>query len=176
MTRLGTKILIVGSGGAGKSTLALRLGARTGLPVIHLDRHFWKPGWQQPELSEWRAEVASLITAPAWIMDGNFGDTMLARVQACDMIVFLDLPRWVCMARVVMRAVRYRGKRRPDLPDGCPEQLDGEFLLWLWNFPKNSRPRILEKLAAGGSGKTVLRFTSQRQVDEWLRGLPDPTR
>jgi adenylate kinase family enzyme len=40
------RVMVVGSGGAGKSTFAGALGAHTGLPVTHLDWHFWRPGWE----------------------------------------------------------------------------------------------------------------------------------
>jgi len=42
------RVMIIGCAGAGKSTLARKLGAITGLPVIHLDREHWRPGWVEP--------------------------------------------------------------------------------------------------------------------------------
>ena len=67
------RILVVGSGGAGKSTFARRLGELTGLPVVHLDRHFWRAGWKATPTDEWNTTVAQLAATPEWIMDGNFG-------------------------------------------------------------------------------------------------------
>jgi adenylate kinase family enzyme len=168
LARLGQRILIVGCGGAGKSTLARGLGAATGLPVVHLDCHYWKSGWRATPREQWHADVAALIQAPAWIMDGNFGDTLRPRVEACDSILFLDLPRWVCFAGIFIRLLRYRGKTRPDLPAGCPEQIDREFLLWVWNFPERSRPRLEHAIAEYGKDKLVLRFTTRRQIERLL--------
>ena len=67
------RILILGCGGAGKSTLARRLGAATGLPVVHLDGLYWQPGWVAMERAAWRRTVENEIAKDAWIIDGNFG-------------------------------------------------------------------------------------------------------
>jgi adenylate kinase family enzyme len=69
------RVLILGGSGAGKSTLARILGERTGLPVIHLDQHYWRRGWVMPTPEAWKAQVAELVTRPAWVMDGNFAST-----------------------------------------------------------------------------------------------------
>ncbi len=69
------RVAVVGSGGAGKSTLARELGQRTGIPVIHLDEHFWKPGWVATAAEEWRAVQNDLLAADCWIVDGNYGGT-----------------------------------------------------------------------------------------------------
>lgn len=59
------KVLIIGSGGAGKSTLSQKLGAKLAIPVIHLDMHFWKPGWVEAERTEWRANVEAMCKQEA---------------------------------------------------------------------------------------------------------------
>lgn len=69
------RVLVIGCGGAGKSTLARQLGEATGLPVIHLDAHYWRPGWVETPKETWRAAVDELIAADAWIMDGNYSGT-----------------------------------------------------------------------------------------------------
>ena len=51
------RVLVIGCGGAGKSTFARELGARTGLPVVHLDRLYWKPGWVPTPPGEWELVV-----------------------------------------------------------------------------------------------------------------------
>jgi len=47
------RILVIGCGGAGKSTLAREIASRTGLPLIHLDELHWKPGWVGTPKDEW---------------------------------------------------------------------------------------------------------------------------
>ena len=82
------RVMIIGCSGSGKSTLARTLVARTGLPLIHLDREFWSAGWIAMEEAAWLRRVEELISAPRWIMDGNYGGTLAARVRAADTLFF----------------------------------------------------------------------------------------
>ena len=70
--------------GSGKSTFARALAARTGLPVIHLDLHYWKPGWAQPTDTEWRERQRTLLAGEAWIIDGNHNETLPLRLTIRD--------------------------------------------------------------------------------------------
>lgn len=168
------KILVIGSGGAGKSTFAARLGSLTGLPVIHLDAHFWKPGWVEPSQEEWDKTVAGLISGEAWIMDGNYGRTLETRLAACDTVIFLDRPRLLCLARVVWRRIRFSGQVRPDMGQDCPEHLDWEFIRWIWNFPATHRPKILQRLADLPPGQRAIVLRTRADIDTFFRSLPDP--
>ncbi|MCK6459455.1 MAG: DNA topology modulation protein [Planctomycetes bacterium] len=164
------RVLVVGSGGAGKSTFAARLGAATGLPVVHLDAAFWRPGWVEPAEGEWQRIVADLVARDAWIMDGNFGGTLDVRLAACDTAIFLDRSRWLCLLRIFRRLLRYRGRSRPDMAPGCAEGFDLEFLRWVWNFPTKSRPQVVAKLAAAAATRRVVTLRSDREVDRFLSG------
>ena len=163
------RVLVIGSGGAGKSTLAARIGERTGLPVVHLDALYWHAGWRPTPPDEWAARVDALVAREAWVIDGNYSRTLDARLAACDTVVFLDLPRLVCAARVVRRWIRYRGRARPDMAPGCDERLTAEFLRWIWDYPRLRRPGILRRLAAPGRRAVVLR--SRRDVERFVAGL-----
>jgi len=70
--RIGRRVVVTGMAGAGKSTFARQLSAKTGLPVIHLDVHFWKPGWVEPSDQEWRDVQSKLLAGEEWIADGNY--------------------------------------------------------------------------------------------------------
>src|SRR5687767_8178275 len=86
------RVMIVGNGGAGKSTLARALGERTGLPVVHLDALYWQPGWVEPPREEWRATQRQQLAGSDWIADGNYGGTMEERLRLADAVVLLDHP------------------------------------------------------------------------------------
>ncbi|THJ64008.1 adenylate kinase [Candidatus Frankia alpina] len=169
------RVLVVGSGGAGKSTLARELARQSGLPAVHLDRHFWRPGWVATPVEEWRAVVASLVAKPAWVMDGNYGGTLDLRIPAAELIVFLDLPRRITIARVVRRWARWHGRNRPDAATGCPEKLDLAFLRWLWNYPRDGRARLLRALDTHGAAARVVRLCTAREVRLWLGAVPTPS-
>ena len=117
---VGHRVVVTGMAGAGKSTFSRALSAETGLPVIHLDVHFWKPGWTEPSEDEWREKQRELITSDEWILDGNYHATLDLRLERADTAVFLDTPWWVCAWRALVRGVR----KRPvgfQLPNGCDE-------------------------------------------------------
>jgi adenylate kinase family enzyme len=168
------RVLVVGSGGAGKSTLARELARQAGLPVVHLDRHFWRPGWVATPVDEWRAIVAGLVTKPAWVMDGNYGGTLDLRIPAAELIVFLDLPRRITISRVLRRWARWRGRNRPDAAPGCPDRIDVAFLRWLWNYPRGGRIRLLRALDAHGASARVVRLCTSREVRLWLGAAAAP--
>jgi len=162
------KIAIIGSSGAGKSQLARAMGEALGLPVIHLDKEHWQPGWTEPPKDKWRDRVTELVKRGSWIIDGNFGGTMEIRIAAADTIVFLDLPRTVCCWRIVKRWVTYRAGTRPDMAEGCHEKFDLKFLKWVWDFPKRSRPTVLRRLDAADKNKQIIRLRTRSEVAAFL--------
>ena len=89
---IGRRVLVTGMAGSGKSTFSRSLAAKTGLPVIHLDLHFWKPGWVAPSEREWREKQRGLLAGDAWIADGNYHETLDLRLERADTVVFLDTP------------------------------------------------------------------------------------
>jgi adenylate kinase family enzyme len=165
------KILVIGSGGAGKSTLSRQLGEVLGLPVIHLDSEYWNAGWEPTPKAKWQQTVEHLITQDAWVMDGNYGGTLDLRLEAADTVIFLNMPRLLCLWRVVKRRWQYAGKTRPDMASDCPEQLNWEFLNWVWTYPTRRRSTILNKLANLPPDKTVVILRSPAEVKQFLRRL-----
>lgn len=147
------------------------MGAITGLPVIHLDAHFWKPGWIESSPEEWPRRVAEIARPDAWIMDGNYGGTLELRIGLADTIVFLDIPRLVCLTRVVRRRLAYGGRARPSLPDGCHERLTLDFLHWIWTYPTKRRPGILKRLEDLGHSKRVVHLRGVGAVRRFLDAL-----
>ena len=105
-------------------------------------------------------------------MDGNYGGTLERRLAKCDTVVFLDLPRVVCLARVLKRRLQFRGRARPDMNPGCPERLSWEFLSWIWNYPVQKRPKILARLARLHPGQKSVVLTSQSEMDRFFQSLP----
>ena len=163
------RVLVIGSGGSGKSTLAARIAARTGLPLIHLDQLYWRSGWVATPANEWTRNVQELAARASWVMDGNYGGTLDLRLAACDMVVFLDVPRLRCLWRVLWRWMRHRGRSRPDMAPGCTERLDMEFVRWIWTYPQRRRPGVLAKVAAAGKPLAILR--SSADIDSFVASL-----
>lgn len=162
------RVAIIGSGGAGKSTLARRLGEVLGLPVIHLDREYWQPGWAEPPKAEWQQKVEELVKREEWIIDGNFGGTMEIRLAAADTVVFLDFPNTICLLRVLKRRLMHWDKTRPDMGDGCKEKIDLEFLGWVWNFRKTTKPKIEQRLLRLERSVRIVRLRTPGETKAFL--------
>lgn len=163
---------MIGAGGAGKTTVALELGRILALPVVHLDTLYWLPGWIPRTPGEWEALQRAALAGDSWIADGNFPGTMDFRLGRADTIVFLDLPRLLCLWRALYRRRRLRGQARPDLPPGCVEgRIDRGFVAFLsevWRFPHEGRPRLLGLLARYEEGRDVVVLRSRAEVTRFL--------
>src|SRR5687767_7739917 len=152
------RVIVIGSGGAGKSTFSKRLGEILRIDVHHLDALYWHPGWVETPKPEWKKIVEDLIQRETWIIDGNYSGTLELRLKACDTVIFLDVMRTVCLWRVLKRAILYRNERRPDMAKGCDERLDLQFMRWIWNYPKRTRAKVLGRVEESPPGVRVIRL------------------
>ena len=136
--------VILGLGASGKSTLAIHLSEITGLPVIELDKVFWRPGLAATPRDEWIKLQERLVQENGWIIDGDLGpyDAVEVRLEAADTIIFLDFS----LVRCAWRAIR-RSRERAD------------FWLWLLRYRRQSRPFLMEAIAkyAGYATPHVIR-------------------
>jgi adenylate kinase family enzyme len=167
------RILIIGSGGAGKSTLSRCLQKLLGIPLVHLDSIFWKPGWVETPRPEWKRIVCELVQGDSWIMDGNYSGTLDIRIDACDTIIFLDLPRTTCSWRVIKRLITSYNATRVDMAPGCEEKLNLDFLRWVWQYPRKARPGILSHLQQNAVGKKIIHLRTVRDTEEFLSNLTE---
>jgi len=163
------RVLVIGSPGAGKTTLSTRLAAKLNVPVHYLDLHHWLPGWTYRDGAEARETVRAIAETPAWIMDGNFAETFDLRMPRADTLVWLDYPRATCIRRILMRAIKGYGRQPPDLPDGCPETFDLQVLRFAWRFPAESRPQIVAATERFGQHLRVFRLEGDHDVATFSR-------
>jgi adenylate kinase family enzyme len=165
------KVLIIGSGGAGKSTFARRLGEVTGIEVVHLDRLYWNPNWVETPKDEWKRILNKILERDSWIMDGNYSGTMEMRLKECDTTIFLDLPRALCLWRILKRVILYRKGTRPDMAEGCREKLAWDFLKWIWTYPAETKPKVEGLLKRFQDTKTIVCLKSNEEIENFLSGL-----
>jgi adenylate kinase family enzyme len=162
------RVVVLGSSGAGKSTFARRLGAATGLPVVHIDQLFWRPGWVESEKDVYRARLAQAVAQPRWIIDGNYLSTIDDRLARADRVILLDRTRSACLIRIGRRIALSYGRVRPDMAEGCPEQIDWAFLKYVWDFPNTQWPQIIAALDRGQAWDRTATIKSDREADAFL--------
>lgn len=166
------RILVMGSSGSGKSTFSKRLSAITGIPLVSVDALFWKPGWVESDEDEFHARLAAAARQPCWIMDGNFTSHLVElRRDACDTLIWFDLPRATCMMGILTRVAKSYGRVRPEMAEGCPEKIDFEFFRYVWTFRERIRPKLLAYFEGLRPDQTFITFTDRAQADRYLRDL-----
>lgn len=163
------RIIVVGSQGSGKTRLAVNLGRKLDLPVVHLDVLYWQPGWTPSDTASFRTRVAEAIAGDAWVVDGSFSglafDLTIARA---DVLVVIHRPRWVCQWRILWRSAFDRDKTRPDLPEGCPEQFDWKLMKEAWRYDVERVPVIEAERIQHGPDVPVVRLRRDRDIRGFL--------
>lgn len=173
------RVMIVGQPGSGKSTLARQLGARTGLPVRHMDHIHWMSGWVERPQTEKTRLARQVEAEEAWIFEGGHSATYTSRAARADLILWLDIPLPLRAWRILRRSLIGWRRTRPDLPPGCPERFGPEtlpFWRYVWTSRHTGRDRISRMVAAAPPGTPVIRLTSLAQVRRFLASLPDSLR
>jgi adenylate kinase family enzyme len=150
------RVVILGRGAAGKSTLAVQLGSITGVPVIELDKLFWRPGLVVMPRDEWVEIQRRLVQGEHWIMDGDLGpnDVIEVRLRAADTIILLDFS----LVRCAWRAIR-RGHERAD------------FWIWLLTYRRRSRPLLMHAIAQHATNADLHILRSPEAVRRFVASI-----
>ncbi len=165
------RVMIIGQPGSGKSTLARTLGGITHLPVVHIDHIHWKAGWVERSGPEKDALCAEVHARERWIFEGGRSVTWPERLDRADTVIWLDIPLWLRLPRVLWRTVRYWGRSRPDLPEGCPDHFSWTFLRWIWNTRRSSRDAMRRLYNSVPPEKAKHRLAGRRDIQHFLTGL-----
>lgn len=164
------RVAVVGCGGAGKTTLANELAERLGIPVIHIDSHYWQMVDSEriestPE--QWEARHRELIAQDAWVIDGMKFGVLDERLERADTVVYLDPSPAVCLGAIIERRLRLGGQDRPEL--GVYVDINCQFLRWVWKFRRRQRPTLLSKLSTFKGDVVILH--RRREVRRYLDAI-----
>lgn len=140
------RILIIGSAGSGKTYLSNILSKKLDIDVTHLDKIYWLPNWEKQPVTFCEDLTKELVIPDEWILDGNYIQTLDIRLEKADLVIFLKVNRFKCIASLFKRR-RLTKKHlinRDDLAEGCVDKLDFCFLKWAFTFNNDYAPKLLE--------------------------------
>ncbi|MBX3446302.1 MAG: topology modulation protein [Parvibaculaceae bacterium] len=165
------RILIIGCSGGGKSTLARKLGERLSLPVTHLDKLWWQPGWVELGHEAFLPIIENLVAGDGWVIDGNYSDTFPMRLARADTVIWIERSRLQNLIRAFGRFLLLRGTVRPDVGEGCPEKFDLEFARYIWNYNRDVAPRMEAAIREFGAHVNFIRLRSDTDIANFLETL-----
>ena len=168
------RIAVLGPPGSGKSFVAGRLAQAAGLPLVHMDRLAYRPGWQGTPRDDLLRMHQEWLDRPEWVLDGNYTNVGKAeRIGRADVVVVLAMPRRTCMARILRRTAFHHGRARPDMAEGCAERLDLGFLRFCWAW-HTRHPDYGSEIARQAGSTPVIVLRDRREVDEFLERVMNP--
>ncbi len=165
------RVCIVGCSGAGKSSFARLVGERLGLPVIHLDVLFWRPGWVESEPAAFLERTQEALAGDAWVTDGNFTAVAQFTFGQCDTILWLEQPIALCLWRAIARALRSHGRDRADMARGCAEKIDLAFYGYILGWNWGPRRRLQAAIERHGAQASLMRLRGDRGVAQFLAAV-----
>lgn len=167
------RILIIGNAGSGKTTFARRLAKKLDLPLIHLDKLYWRGDWEHLSRDEFDRILQAELEKTQWIIDGNFNRTIPRRLQYCDTVFFFDLPTLTCLAGITKRILTNYGKSRADMGGNCVESFDAQKLSLYRNvmtFNKQHRKDYYDLLLKAPHAQVIV-FHNRREANKLLANM-----
>ncbi|EAC5489528.1 ATP-binding cassette domain-containing protein, partial [Listeria monocytogenes] len=133
------KVLIIGPNGAGKSTFATELGKHYDFEVCHLDKLFWQENWNAVAKADFEDKVDNIMSSKKkYIIDGDYFFNLEKRLEHADLVIWIKIPLFLCVANIIKRRFKYMTNVRPDVTEGCDEKLNLSFLLYALKYNKRS--------------------------------------
>lgn len=166
------KIAIIGYTGAGKSTLARKIGEKYGIPVLHLDKVNYTKNWKVRDTSEAKELVDDFLENESWVIDGNYSKLEQdRRLKEADKIIFLNFPRRICFYRAYKRYLENKNKTRSDMANDCEEKFDFEFIKWILFEGRNKKHKDKFKEICNKYSEKTIVCKNSRQVNELVERI-----
>lgn len=163
------RIMIFGIPGSGKSTFALKLSQRLGLPLFHLDKYFFVQGWQERDYDEFLDIQRELVEQEQWIIDGNATKSFEMRFSRADVVLYFRFNRLLCLWRIFKRLI-CKDPHISDRAEGCSENVRLRLIRYLWGFDKRAKKSI-EVLRAKYPSVQFYELHNDREIVDWMERM-----
>lgn len=164
------KIMVLGSSGTGKTTLARLLSKKLHIPHLPLDTVYWQKDWASLSKPEFARIIRNYLKKhDRYVIEGNYTNsvTFMERLHHADTIILLDYPVHNAIKGIFEREKRYKHRYRSDMAEGCIEEVDQEFLQYVYNFKQKTR-KMLAVINQYKGRKNILTFQSRATLMRWL--------
>ncbi len=162
----------MGCGGSGKSHLARSLGTALGITPVHLDGLYYDADWKPLDKEKFAALQRDLVTAPRWVIDGNYASSLPIRLQAADTVIFLDLPGWACLWGIAQRRFRHGGGQHQAI--GVYDRITWDFVRYILGYRRTMAPRVRTLIAEHAGEAEVVILRSRRAASRYLATVTSP--
>lgn len=170
------RICVIGTSGAGKTTLARQISRSLMIPHVELDSLYWEANWVEAPLDIFRRRVEESLVGNSWIVDGNYSKVRDIVWGNADTLIWLDYSFPVVMSRLIWRTF-YRVVMQQEVCNGNHETwkkaLSKDSVI-LWAFQTYERRRkeypILFKKPEY-SHLNIVRLSSPQAAQDWLSNL-----
>ena len=163
------RIAIIGCGGSGKSHLARELGALLGITPVHLDTVYYDKDWNPLPKDQFAALQRELVSAPRWVIDGNYASSLPIRLAAADTVIFLDLPARTCLWGIAQRRLRHGGGQHQAI--GVYDRITWGFVRYVLGYRRSMAPRVHALIAGHAAEAKVIVLRSRRAARRYLAGV-----
>ncbi len=167
------RIIILGAGGSGKSTIAKMLAKKTQIPVYHLDKEYWLPNWTRPTDDAWQEKLQHLLTNESWIMDGNYIDSLPSRLEKADLVIMLDININICKWSIFFRTLKNYFSSRKDLCSKCSDRFNKRYLAfikWVKVFKKDYYPNLIN-MCLKSKGVDIKIFRTRKSAKAFINNI-----
>lgn len=168
------RVVVIGCGGSGKTTVGRRLGALLDVNVTHLDGVYYDDEWRELSQERFASVQEQLVSASAWVIDGNYASTLSIRLKAADTVIFLDMSSMTCLWGLLRRRLRHgRGQHRSI---GVYDRITWGFVKYVWNYRRAMAPRIRALIDQHAGHASVHICRSRAEINRLLDQITEAAR
>lgn len=175
LAAFGRRIMVCGPSNNGKSTLAVAIGDKLDLPVVHVDllRHLPHTDWAPRPDADFVRLHDEAVAGERWVMDGNYSKVMPGRLARATGIILLGANRWANLFRYFRRTLLE--PRRIGALEGGRDSIKWDMIHWIVVVSPENLAGYRRTLPAAGLPFVETRSMRELQAlyDEW--GLTRPT-